>query len=111
MAGLPALHPVVFADPLAGVTRDLPYGGRAFSMTVLLPRQGVSVDSIAATLDAAEWEGIADGFHDTDVLLFLPRFRMAYERTLNDDLAALGMVDARSTSGRISQGSRLSAAC
>ena len=68
--------------------------GRAFSMTVLLPRQGVSVDSLAATLDAAEWEGIADGFHDTDVLLSLPRFRMAYERTLNDDLAALGMVDA-----------------
>ena len=73
---------------------DLPYGGRAFSMTVLVPRQGVSVDSLVATLDAAEWEDIADGFHDADVLLSLPRFRMAYERTLNDDLEALGMVDA-----------------
>ena len=73
---------------------DLPYGGRAFSMTVLLPRQDVSVDSLAATLDAGEWEDIADGFDDTEVLLFLPRFRMAYERRLNDDLAALGMVDA-----------------
>ena len=73
---------------------DLPYGGGAFSMTVLLPRQGVSVDTLAASLDAAAWEDIADGFHDTGVLLFLPRFRMAYERTLNDDLAALGMVDA-----------------
>ena len=73
---------------------DLPYGGRAFSMTVLLPQQGVSVDSLAATLDAAAWEDIPDGFHDTDVQLFLPRFRMAYERTLNDDLAALGMIDA-----------------
>ena len=73
---------------------DLPYGGGAFSMTVLLPRQGVSVDTLAASLDAAVWEDIADGFHDTDVVLFLPRFRMAYERTLNDDLAALGMVDA-----------------
>ncbi len=73
---------------------DLPYGGRAFSMTVLLPRQGVSADTLAATLDAGEWEDIANGFHDTDLQLFLPRFRMAYERTLNDDLAALGMVDA-----------------
>ena len=73
---------------------DLPYGGGAFSMTVLLPQQGVSVDTLAATLDAAEWEDIADGFHDTDVQLFLPRFRMSYERMLNDDLAALGMVDA-----------------
>ena len=74
---------------------DLPYGGRAFTMTVLLPRQGVSVDTLAAKLDAGQWEDIADGFSDTtNVRLFLPRFRMSYERTLNDDLAALGMVDA-----------------
>ena len=73
---------------------DLPYGGRAFSMTVLLPRQGVSVDELAATLDAAAWEDIARGFQETDLLLLLPRFRLPYERTLNDDLAALGMVDA-----------------
>ncbi len=73
---------------------DLPYGGRAFSMTLLLPRRGVSVDDLAASLDAGEWESIATGFRDTDVRLSLPRFRMAYERTLNDDLHALGMVDA-----------------
>ncbi|MCY3809048.1 MAG: serpin family protein [Gemmatimonadetes bacterium] len=73
---------------------DLPYGGRAFAMTVLLPRQGVSVDTLAATLDAGEWEDIADGFSDARMQLFLPRFRMSYERTLNGDLAALGMVDA-----------------
>ena len=73
---------------------DLPYGGRAFSMTLLVPAPGVGVDSLAATLGAAEWEDIADGFHDTDVQLFLPRFRLGYERMLNDDLAALGMVDA-----------------
>ncbi len=74
---------------------DLPYGGRAFTMTVLLPWQGVSVDTLAANLDGGEWDDIADGFSDTtNVRLFLPRFRMSYERTLNDDLEALGMVDA-----------------
>ena len=73
---------------------DLPYGGRAFAMTVLLPRQGVSVDTLTANLDAGEWEDVADGFRDEKVELFLPRFRMSYERMLNDDLAALGMVDA-----------------
>ena len=73
---------------------DLPYGGRAFAMTVLLPRPGVSVDTLAANLDAGEWEDVADGFRDKEVELFLPRFRMSYERILNDDLAALGMVDA-----------------
>ncbi len=73
---------------------DLPYGGGAFSMTVLVPRQHVSVDDLAASLDANQWQGIADSFRETDLEVFLPRFRMAYERKLNDDLAALGMVDA-----------------
>ena len=73
---------------------DLPYGGRAFSMTVLLPQYGVSVDDLATSLGEVAWTEIADSFHATDMQLFLPRFRMAYERTLNDDLAALGMVDA-----------------
>ena len=73
---------------------DLPYGGRAFAMTVLLPAQDVSVDTLAASLDAGEWEDVADGFREERVELFLPRFRMSYERMLNDDLAALGMVDA-----------------
>ena len=48
---------------------DLPYGGRAFSTTVLLPRQGVSVDALAASLDAVEWEDITGSFRDTDVRL------------------------------------------
>ncbi len=73
---------------------DLPYGGSAFSMTVLLPGPDVGVDDLAGSLDAMTWRDIAAGFSETELRLFLPRFRMAYERTLNDDLAALGMVDA-----------------
>ena len=73
---------------------DLPYGGAAFSMTVVLPQPGLSVDSLLASLDAATWRDMAGGFRERDIEVFLPRFRMAYERTLNDDLAALGMVDA-----------------
>lgn len=73
---------------------DLPYGGRAFAMTVLLPQYGVSVDDLATSLGEGEWKEISDSFRAADMRLFLPRFRMAYERTLNDDLAALGMVDA-----------------
>ena len=73
---------------------DLPYGGGAFSMTVLLPRDGVRVDDIVASLDATAWGDIAEGFVEVEVELFLPRFRMEYERELRDDLAALGMVDA-----------------
>jgi len=73
---------------------DLPYGGGAFSMTVLVPRDGVGVDDVVASLDTAAWRDIAGGFEETEVELFLPRFRMEYERELKDDLAALGLVDA-----------------
>ena len=73
---------------------DLPYGGAAFSMTIVLPQPDVRVDDLAASLDAATWQDMTGGFRERDIEVFLPRFRMAYERTLNDDLAALGMVDA-----------------
>ena len=73
---------------------DLPYGGGAFSMTVLLPRQGLSVDDLAASLDVAQWEEVVSGLHETGLSFFLPRFRMDYKRELNGDLKALGMVDA-----------------
>jgi len=73
---------------------DLPYGGQAFSMTVLLPRQGVSLDRLVASLDADAWTDLVGGFFGMKGTLWLPRFRMSYERTLNDDLEALGMTDA-----------------
>ena len=73
---------------------DLPYGGSAFSMTIVVPRPDVRVDDLAASLDTATWQDMTGGFRERDIEVFLPRFRMAYERTLNDDLAALGMVDA-----------------
>ena len=73
---------------------DLPYGGGAFSMTVFVPRDGVRVDDVVAALDSTAWGDIVAGFHETEVELFFPRFRMEYERDLKDDLAALGMVDA-----------------
>ncbi len=73
---------------------DLPYGGGAFSMTVLVPGDGMRADDVLMSLDAAAWRDVAEGFEETEVELFLPRFRMEYERELKDDLAALGMVDA-----------------
>ena len=73
---------------------DLSYGGGAFSMTVFVPRDGVSVDDVVASLDATAWGDIAAGFVEVEVELFLPSFRMEYERQLMRDLEALGMVDA-----------------
>ena len=73
---------------------DLPYGGKAFSMTVLLPAEGVEVEELVASLDDEAWGDLTGRFADANGTLWLPRFRMSYERTLNEDLEALGMTDA-----------------
>jgi serpin B len=73
---------------------DLPYGGKAFSMTVVLPDAGTDVEELVASFDDASWDALAGGFHDAEGTLWLPRFGMSYQRTLNDDLKALGMADA-----------------
>jgi serine protease inhibitor len=73
---------------------ELPYGGQAFAMTVVLPRPGLSLDAFVEGLDAAAWQQITGRLGEGRGTVHLPRFRMEYKRTLVDDLRALGMVDA-----------------
>lgn len=73
---------------------DLPYGNSAFSMTVLLPREETSVESLAASLQRSSWTSWMSEFHSADVDLYLPRFRLEWDRKLNGDLQSLGMRDA-----------------
>jgi serpin B len=63
-------------------------------MTVLLPTPGTDIESLAASLRAESWAQWKTQFHATEVDLHLPRLKLTYERTLNDDLKALGMRDA-----------------
>ena len=73
---------------------DLPYGNAAFSMTVILPKAGKNVETIAASMKGTDWSTWTNQFHDALVDLYLPRFTFSWDRTLNDDLKALGMRDA-----------------
>jgi serine protease inhibitor len=73
---------------------DLPYGNSAYSMTVVLPREGKSVETVAASIQPAQWTALTSQLRDAEVDLHLPRFTLKWERMLNDDLKALGMVDA-----------------
>jgi serine protease inhibitor len=71
---------------------ELPYGGGAWTMTVAVPRVGYAladmVDDLDEILDPnAEWVR-------RPVEIHLPRFQLTWERVLNDDLKALGTVDA-----------------
>jgi serpin B len=70
---------------------DLPYGGEAFSMTVVLPSGNGSVEELIESLDADAWAGIVSGMGQTELMVGLPKFRLEYGKTLNGVLQALGM--------------------
>ncbi len=79
-----------FENDLFGAV-DLPYGDERFSMAVLLPKSPYTVDDVIAQLDDNNWAAWAGNFTDTELKLYLPRFKFGYEVTLNDMLKALGM--------------------
>ncbi len=70
---------------------DLPYGSNAYSMTVVLPNEGRSVQTVAASLQSSSWTEWMTRFRDAEVDLHLPRLKLAWERGLIPDLESLGM--------------------
>ena len=84
-------------DPETGVTvGELPYGGRAFVMDVVLPPEDTSLDAFIESADANAWDrwmGTLPGGFSTGVVQ-LPRIELEYERELNAELIDLGMAIA-----------------
>lgn len=70
---------------------DLPYGDSSFTMTVLLPKAGNTVESLAASLTPDTWQTLSGSFHSALVDLYLPKVTMSWKRGLIDDMRAQGM--------------------
>ena len=72
---------------------ELPYGQGNYTMVVALPDEGVSAKDIAAGLDSEKWEQwmASLSYGETEVELYMPKFKYEYKRKLNDDLIGLGM--------------------
>jgi len=70
---------------------DLPYGGRAFSMTLLIPDAPAAIDSIGRTLTQEQWDLWIAGLDSTSLVISMPRFTIEYEIDLNEALDSLGM--------------------
>jgi serpin B len=70
---------------------DLPYGNSAFTMTVVLPSPNADIDAFAESFDQPKWNSLVSSLHDSDLQVYLPRFRIEWKRELNDDLQQLGM--------------------
>jgi serpin B len=81
-----------YAETDAYQAVDLPYGNAAFSMTVLLPKAGHDISEVVGSLTPASWQLATASWSTRLVELSLPKLKLSYQRMLNDDLKALGMV-------------------
>jgi len=70
---------------------DLPYGNSAYSMSVVLPNVGQSLDAVLASLQPDGWSAWSSQFQDAEIDLHVPRLILTWERMLIPDLQALGM--------------------
>ncbi len=71
---------------------ELPYGGGAFSMVVVLPDSNTGARALASSLDPDAWGAIVDGLSPSRLdLLSLPKLTLEYDQYLNDALKAMGM--------------------
>jgi serpin B len=70
---------------------DLPYGDRSFSMTVVLPNSGISIDQYASALTQERWNAIINKLDSAKVDLYMPKFTLNYFKSLISELIALGM--------------------
>ncbi len=86
------LDTLSYAEAATYQAADLPYGNTAFTMTVLVPKGGTDIEALAASLTPDAWQAITASFQVRKVDLSLPKLTLKYERRLNDDLKALGML-------------------
>ncbi len=70
---------------------DIPYGNKQFSMTILLPHHGNSIDQVWQNMSADKLAEMDAGSDTATVELYLPKFELQYKKTLNEILASMGM--------------------
>jgi serine protease inhibitor len=70
---------------------ELPYGDSAFSMVVLLPKEGVTAGDLAEKMNADNWDTWFEYTYNTNVLVQLPKFKYGFKSLLNDPLIDLGL--------------------
>ena len=74
------------------VAVDLPYGGQAFSMMVVVPVGEGTLAQLVEGMDGARWQELVDALRgEARTEVRLPRFELSYEKVLNDVLKAMGM--------------------
>lgn len=73
---------------------DLSYGDGAYRMTIMLPPNVHSVDSLLHTITRERWNSWIDRLDSVEAFVEMPKFTLEYDIVLNDVLKALGMRNA-----------------
>jgi serine protease inhibitor len=87
-------HPFKYGETDRLQILELPYVGNDLSMIVLLPKEVNGLAELETALTAPNLEKWTSRFWETEVRVFLPRFKINQGVKLNGTLASMGMVDA-----------------
>lgn len=73
---------------------EFPYGNEAFSMVVLLPAEGKSLEECLPQLTDEHWREWSNTLSGTMLNVKLPRFELKYDKGLIEDMQEMEMKDA-----------------
>jgi serpin B len=72
---------------------ELPYGGDAFTMTILLPDSTSDVNTLIGSLTPNTWRQAQGAVATADVGLYLPKIKLSWKGEVRPELKTLGMRD------------------
>jgi len=70
---------------------SLPYGDGRMSMYIFLPYPESDLNTFLDSLNTENWESWVSQLREQEVFLSMPKFKLEYEKTLNNSLPSLGM--------------------
>lgn len=73
---------------------EFPYGNQAFSMVVLLPEAGKTLDECLPQLTYKHWKTWSEQMGARTLEVKFPKFELIYSKDFVDDMQAMGMKDA-----------------
>ncbi|MGA2623853.1 MAG: serpin family protein [Bacteroidota bacterium] len=80
-----------YAETAAYQAIELPYGDSLFSMIVVLPCPGQSIEAFVDEMTNDSWNAIKEGLHPQLGTMYLPKFKLEFGKSLVDQLRAMGM--------------------
>jgi serpin B len=91
-----AINCNTYNDPHATLI-ELPYSNNKYSMVIVMPKSGKSINDIIPALDGTSWQTWMGQVSSTSVNFSMPKFQYSYSVRLNDALKNMGMGIAFST--------------